>query len=99
MTNMASIDLTTLTDEASSKVWDEIHGGDADPLHDQSDIVQHSVKSRVLPVILTVVPVVQKAVETSIKEKLIAEINAAHEAGHPAEFTLMALMAQLSDDD
>lgn len=96
---MTNIDMTTLTDEAAAKVWDELNAGEASPFHEQSDMVQFSVKSKVLPVILTVVPVVEKAVETSLKEKLIATINEAHDAGHDPEFTLMALLAQLSDDE
>lgn len=96
---MTNIDMTTLTDEAASKVWDELNAGEASPFHEQSDMVQFSVKSKVLPVVLTVVPVVEKAVETSLKEKLIATINEAHDAGHDPEFTLMALLAQLSDDE
>lgn len=92
-----NIDMTTLTDEAASKVWDEINAGEASPFHEQSDMIQYSVRAKVLPVLLTVIPVVQESIETSIKEKMIATINEAHEAGHDAEFTLMALMAELSE--
>jgi hypothetical protein len=93
-----NIDMTTITDEAAAKVWDDLNGGAAAPFHEQDAMLQFSVKAKVLPVVTTVVPVVQQAVERSIKEKMIATINEAHEAGHDPEFTLMALMAQLSDD-
>lgn len=93
-----NIDMTTVTEEAAAKVWDELNGGGAAPFHEQDSMIQYSVKAKVLPVVLTVVPVIEQAVELSIKEKLIATINESHEAGHDAEFTLMALMAQLSDD-
>lgn len=95
---MTSIDMTTITDEAAARVWNELNGGGAAPLEEQDDMVKFSVRSKVLPVVLAVVPVVQQAVESSLKAELIATINEAHEAGHDAEFTLMALMAQLSDD-
>lgn len=97
--NIVEIDMTTITDEAAARVWDELNGGGAAPFAEQDDMIKYSVRSKVLPVVLTVLPVVQEAVETSIKEKMIAAINEAHEAGHDAEFTLMALMAQLSDDE
>jgi hypothetical protein len=93
-----NIDMTTITDEAATRVWDELNGGAAAPFAEQDDMIKYSVRAKVLPVVLTVIPVVQEAVETSIKEKMIATINEAHEAGHDPEFTLMALMAQLSDD-
>lgn len=96
-----NIDLTTITDEASSKVWDELNGGAAAPFHEQDELLQHSVKSKVLPVILTVLPVVQEALKaeiTALKDRMIETINEAHDAGHDPEFTIMALMAQLSDD-
>ena len=94
-----NIDLESITNEASGKVWEEMYGGAAAPLSEQDPMLQHSVKSKVLPVINIVVPVVEKAVENSIKTRLIAEINAAHEAGHDPEFTIMALLAQLEDND
>lgn len=93
------IDLTAITNEASSKVWDEIHAGEAAPFEEQDPMIQYSVSSKVLPVVNVVVAVVQKATETALKDRMIAEINAGHEAGHDAEFTLMALMALLSEDD
>jgi hypothetical protein len=96
-----NIDMTTLTEDASAKVWDELNGGGAAPFHEQDALLQHSVKSKVLPVILTVLPVVQeahKAEITALKDQMIAIINEAHDAGHDPEFTIMALMAQLSDD-
>lgn len=94
-----NIDLTTITEEAASKVWDEINAGEAAPFSEQNAMIQYSVSSKVLPVVNVVVPIVQKAAETALKDRMIAEINAGHEAGHDAEFTLMALMALLSDED
>ncbi len=94
-----NIDLTTITEEAAAKVWDELNAGEVAPLAEQDPMVQYSVAAKVLPVVNIVVPIVQKAAETALKDKMIAEINAGHEAGHDAEFTLMALMALLSEDD
>lgn len=94
-----NIDLTTITEEAASKVWDDLNAGEAAPLSEQNDMIRYSVAAKVLPVVNVVVPIVQKATETALKDRMIAEINAGHEAGHDAEFTLMALMALLSDED
>jgi hypothetical protein len=92
------LDMTTLTEEASAKVWDELNGGAAEPFAEQSDMIKYSLRSKVLPVILTVLPVVQQAIEQSVKDRIIATINEAHEAGHDPEFTMMAILADLSDD-
>lgn len=89
-----NIDMTTLTETAASKVWDEISGAEDAPFEEQNVMVQYSVKSKVLPVVNVIVPVV----ETALKEKLVNLINEAHDAGHDSDFTLMALMAELSDD-
>lgn len=94
---MNDIDMTTLTEEASAKVWDELNGGGVAPFAEQNDMIKLSVRSKVLPVVLTVLPVVQSVIETSIKEKMIATINEAHDSGHDPEFTLMALLAELSE--
>lgn len=93
------IDMTSLTEEASSKVWTEIYGGAALPFEEQDEMIKLSMRSKVLPVVLTVIPAVENAVSTALKEKLIAVINESYEAGHEAEFTLTALMAELSEDD
>ena len=95
-----NIDMTILTDEAATRVWNELNVGGAAPFAEQDDMIQYSVKAKVLPVILTVLPVVQeahKAEITALKDRMIATINEAHDAGHDPEFTLMALMAELSD--
>lgn len=94
-----NIDMTTITDEAAAKVWDELNAGEAAPFEEQNAMIQYSVKAKVLPVINVVVPFVQKAAQDALKEKMIATINESYDAGHDAEFTLMALTAMLSEDD
>jgi len=90
-----NLDMTTLTDTAATKVWEELNGGSAAPLDEQDDMVKFSVRSKVLPVVLSVIP----AVEAAVKDNLVDIINESHEAGHDAEFTLMAITAYLSDDE
>lgn len=94
-----NIDLTTITEEAAAKVWDDLNAGEAAPLSEQNDMIQYSVAAKVLPVVNIVVPIVQKAAQDVLKEKMIATINESYDAGHDAEFTLMALTAMLSEDE
>lgn len=95
------IDLTSINEEAAARVWDELNGGGAAPFAEQDAMIKYSVMAKVLPVVLTVLPVVQeahKAEMSALKDAMIATINEAHDEGHDPEFTIMALMAQLSDD-
>jgi hypothetical protein len=94
-----NLDLTSITAESASKLWDEMNAGEAAPLNEQDQMVQYAVQSKVLPIVNVVVPTVEKAVESSLKNRLIATINEAHDAGHDPEFTLMAVLAELSEEE
>jgi len=96
------MDLTALTDEVANKVWETMNanaGIEVAPLEEQDDMVKFSLKSQVLPFITVIKPVVEKKAEQTIKDRLIRTINEAHEAGHDDSFTIMAIMAELSDDE
>lgn len=94
-----NLDLEAITTESASALWNDVNAGEAAPLEEQDMMVQYSVKARTLPIVNVVVPVVEKAVRASIKDRLVAEIDAAHESGHDPEFTLMAVVAILSEDE
>jgi hypothetical protein len=88
------IDMTTLTEEAAAVVWDELNGGAAAPYAEQDDMIQYSVKAKVLPVVNVVIPVVEQAV----KEKLAKVIDDGYELGWGPDEILMALTVELSED-
>jgi DNA-directed RNA polymerase subunit H (RpoH/RPB5) len=88
------LDLTTITHEASVKVWEEVSGGNAAPFEEQDTMLQLSIKAKVLPVITTVIPVVEQAV----KEKLGKIIDDGYELGWGPDEILMALTVELSED-
>lgn len=96
------IDYTTLTDAAASKLWETMNlaaGNDVAPLSEQDDMVKFSVRSQVLSYITIIAPVVVEETEKSVKNKLVSVINESYDAGHDAEFTLMAVTAELSESE
>jgi hypothetical protein len=95
-------DYTALTEEVASKVWETMNMAagviDAAPFAEQDDMVKFNLRSQVLPFVTVIVPVVKVHTEHALKDKLIGIINESHEAGHDAEFTLLAITAELSED-
>jgi hypothetical protein len=89
------LDMTTLVDNAAAKVWNDINGGAAAPLDEQDDMLQYSVKSKVLPVLTTVIPTVERAV----KDKLSKIIDNGYELNWGPDEILMALTVELSEDE
>lgn len=95
-------DYTSLTATIAEKVWEQMNTAagnmDVEPLEEQSDMVKFNLRSQVLPFVTVIVPVVKADAEKALKEKLIAVINESYDAGHDADFTLMAVTAELSED-
>lgn len=89
------LDMETLTNDASAKVWYDLNGGAAAPLDEQDAMLQYSVKSKVLPVINAVIPTVERAV----KDKLTKIIDNGYELNWGPDEILMALTVELSEDE
>lgn len=95
-------DYTSLTDQVASKVWETMNaaaGMEVAPLEEQDDMVKFNLKSQVLPFVTVITPVIKAHIEQAIKDRIANVINESHEAGHDPEFTLLAVTAELSDDD
>lgn len=100
---MIEIDYTSLTEAVAAKVWEQMNmaAGNVDvaPFEEQDDMVKFNLRSQVLPFVTVIVPVVKVHTENAVKDKLISIINESHDAGHDDTFTLLALTAELSEDD
>lgn len=96
-------DYEALTDAVAAKVWEsmQVNAGILNfvPLEEQNDMVQMNLKSQVLPFVTVITPVVKAQVEAAVKNRITAVINESHEAGHDADFTLLAVSAELSEDE
>lgn len=95
-------DYTSLTDQVASKVWETMNaaaGMEVAPLEEQDDMVKFNLKSQVLPFVTVITPVIKAHIEQAVKDKLIGIINESADAGHDEAFTLLALTAELSDDE
>lgn len=100
---MIEIDYTALTEAVAARVWEEMNRAagniDVAPLEEQDDMVKYNLRSQVLPFVTVIVPVVKVHTENAVKDKMISIINESHEEGHDADFTLLALTAELSDSE
>lgn len=99
---METTDYTSLTAQVASKVWETMNaaaGMEVAPLEEQDDMVQFNLKSQVLPFVTVITPVIKAHIEQAVKDKLIGIINESADAGHDEAFTLLALTAELSDND
>lgn len=95
-------DYTSLTEKVAAKVWETMNtnaGMEAAPLEEQDDMVKFNLKAQVLPFVTVITPVIKAHIEAAIKNKIANVINESHEAGHDPEFTLLAVTAELSEDD
>lgn len=95
-------DYTALTDAVASKVWETMNanaGREVAPLDEQDDMVKFNLKSQVLPFVTVITPVIKAHVESAVKANIARIIDESHEAGHDADFTLLAVSAELSEDD
>jgi hypothetical protein len=96
-------DYTSLTEQVTAKVWEtmNLNAGNLDvaPLEEQDDMVKFNLKSQVLPFVTVITPVIKAHIEAALKQKIAAVINESHEAGHDADFTLLAVSAELSEDE
>jgi hypothetical protein len=95
-------DYTSLTEAAASKVWEQMNlaaGNEVASFEEQNDMVKYAMRSQVIPYITVITPVIKDHIEQGVKDKMIATINEAHDAGHDADFTLMALLADLSESE
>jgi hypothetical protein len=99
---METIDYETLSKAVAAKVWENMNvaAGNltAAPFEEQNDMVRMNLISQVMPLVTVTVPVVKAHAEQALKDKLIAVINESHDEGHDAEFTLLAITAELSED-
>jgi hypothetical protein len=89
------LDMTTLTATAAAKVWEDLNGGAAAPLDEQDAMLQYSVEAKVLPVIITVIP----SVERAVKDKLASIIDQGYSMNWGPDEILMALTVELSEDE
>lgn len=89
------IDLETLMDTAAAKVWYDLNGGAAAPLEEQDPMLRYSVKAKILPVLNTVIPTVERAV----KDKLASIIDQGYTMNWGPDEILMALTVELSEDE
>lgn len=89
------LDMETLTATAAAKVWNDLNAGAAAPLEEQDAMIQYSVGAKVLPVIITVIP----SVERAVKDKLAKIIDNGYELNWGPDEILMALTVELSDDE
>lgn len=87
------IDMTQLTDDVASKVWDSLNTmGLEAPFEEQNSVLQFSIKAKVLPVIIHTLPIAER----HVKDKLIGIINAGHENKLSPDEILLSLTMELS---
>jgi len=100
---METINYEELSKAVAAKVWETMNVAagnlSAAPFEEQNDMVRMNLISQVLPLVTATVPVVKAHAEQALKDKLISVINESHEEGHDAEFTLLAITAELSESE
>lgn len=86
------IDKTQLTHDVAAKIWAaEDFFGVNGPLEEQDKIVQFNLKTKIVPVLIHALPVM----EAHVKEKIKSIISSGHSVGASADMILLDLSMEL----
>lgn len=87
--------MTKLVDDAAAKWWEHMKGWGTEPLSEQSMLMQHSVKSQVLPVVIALKPIIEEHAEDAALRKVRDLIDNGHEKGYTSDEILLDLRLSL----
>lgn len=90
-----SIDMTKLVTDAAEKWWAESRPYGTPPLSEQSMLVQHSVKAQVLPVVVSIKPVVETHAEDAALRAVKHILDDGHQRGYTSDEILLNLQLSL----